>query len=161
MTRSTFGATSADFLISVGPARQLRAQPGTITLWSAQSGGTQYTDLLLDGVAVSAIPVDSSGQVPQFQGPDGVVEIWADAGGSRVRLVTVFTDVAEATDAGIAALLGDADSSTTAALNAKYVAGRACSTDGTDSLPTPTGVGLEFVITAGGLDDIRYDGTSL
>lgn len=41
------------------------------------------------------------------------------------------------------------------------VAGRACSTDGTDGLPVPTGVGMEFVITATGLDDIRYNGTSL
>lgn len=40
-------------------------------------------------------------------------------------------------------------------------AGRACSTDGTDSLPTPAGTGLEFVITAAGLDDIRFNGVSL
>jgi hypothetical protein len=47
------------------------------------------------------------------------------------------------------------------ALKSAYVAGRACSTDGTNSLPTPTGVGMEFVITAAGLQDIRFNGASL
>jgi hypothetical protein len=46
------------------------------------------------------------------------------------------------------------------AINAR-IQGQACSTDGTNSLPTPTGTGLEFVITATGLDDIRFNGTSL
>lgn len=40
-------------------------------------------------------------------------------------------------------------------------AGTAVSTDGSFSLPAPTGVGLEFVIVAGALDDIRWNGTSL
>lgn len=39
--------------------------------------------------------------------------------------------------------------------------GRAVSTDGSFSLPTPTGSGLEFVITANTLEDIRYDGNDL
>jgi hypothetical protein len=42
----------------------------------------------------------------------------------------------------------------------QYVA-RAVSTDGTDGLPTPTGVGFEAVITAAGLADFTYNGTSL
>jgi hypothetical protein len=46
-------------------------------------------------------------------------------------------------------------------LASKYVAGRAASLDGTSSLPAPTGVGLEFVIGADGLDDIRFNGVSL
>jgi hypothetical protein len=46
-----------------------------------------------------------------------------------------------------------------AALRAAF--GRPTSTDGTNSLPVPTGVGLEFVITAAGLQDIRFNGTSL
>lgn len=39
--------------------------------------------------------------------------------------------------------------------------GHPVSTDGTNGLPAPSGVGLEFVITATGLDDIRFNGTSL
>lgn len=41
------------------------------------------------------------------------------------------------------------------------VSGKARSTDATYGLPAPTGVGLEFVITATGLDDIQFDGVSL
>lgn len=41
-----------------------------------------------------------------------------------------------------------------------YVAGKKVSTDGSHGLPTPSGSGLEFVFTAAGLDDIRYDGVS-
>jgi hypothetical protein len=39
--------------------------------------------------------------------------------------------------------------------------GRPVSLDGTNGLPLPTGVGLEFVIGADGLDDIRHNGVSL
>lgn len=43
-------------------------------------------------------------------------------------------------------------------------AGKAVSTDRTDGLPTPTGEGLEMVITGGAnpqLQDIHYNGMSL
>jgi len=43
-------------------------------------------------------------------------------------------------------------------INAIDNAERAVSTDASYGLPAPTGVGLEFVWTAGVLDDIRYDG---
>lgn len=39
--------------------------------------------------------------------------------------------------------------------------GQFVSTDGSFSLPAPTGVGGEFVVTANVLDDIRFDGVSL
>lgn len=44
--------------------------------------------------------------------------------------------------------------------DATRVAGRNVSTDGSHGLPAPIGSGLEFVFTASGLDDIRYDGVS-
>jgi hypothetical protein len=50
---------------------------------------------------------------------------------------------------------------TSAVANSTFVPGQPVSTDGTDSLHTPTGVGLEFVINADGLDDIRFNGVSL
>lgn len=46
-------------------------------------------------------------------------------------------------------------------LAGSFIAGQVVSTDGTDGLPEPTGVGMEFVRNAGGLDDIRFDGVSL
>lgn len=52
-----------------------------------------------------------------------------------------------------------ADVAADATVRAAY--GRPTSTDGTNGLPAPTGVGLEFVITATGLQDIRFNGTSL
>lgn len=88
MARSTFGGTAADFVVQVGASRVLRAFPATLTLWTARTGGTRVTDLLLDGVAVDSIPTDASGGVPPFQGPDNTVQLWADAGGgARVRLL--------------------------------------------------------------------------
>jgi hypothetical protein len=92
MARGTFGGTAGDFVATVGPAGSLRAQSATLTLWTADTGGTQVTDLLLNGSPVTSIPVGRDGQVPEFQGPDGVFELWADAGGGgRARLVPDVT----------------------------------------------------------------------
>lgn len=89
MARSVFGGGSADFLASIGPGGTLRAVPGTLTVWSAPVAGIQYTDLQINGDPASSVPVGSSGQVPQFAGPDGVTVVWADGGGgSRVRLLS-------------------------------------------------------------------------
>ena len=63
-------------------------------------------------------------------------------------------------DVDVAGLVpASSGSSTAAALRAAL--GHPVSTDGTNSLPAPNGVGLEFVITATGLQDIRFNGTSL
>ena len=97
MARATFGGTAGDFVAVVGPGGLVRALPGLVTLWSAETGGVQYTDLVRDGVPVVAIAVGPTGQVPVFQGPDGVAVMWADAsgtgsggggGGHRVRLLS-------------------------------------------------------------------------
>lgn len=117
MARSNFGGTPGDFLAVVGPGGMLRAVPGTLTLWSAETGGTQHTDLLLAGAPVSTIPVTHDGQVPAFQGPDGVSTVWADAdGGQRIRLLSDKTAAELASDAFIAGMLGDTDSDAFAAL---------------------------------------------
>lgn len=117
MARSNFGGTPGDFLAVVGPGGMLRAVPGTLTLWSAETGGTQHTDLRLAGTPVTTIPVSHDGQVPAFQGPDGVSVVWADAGGSqRVRLLSDKTGAELASDSFIATVLGDTGSSSFAAL---------------------------------------------
>jgi hypothetical protein len=88
VTRSDFGGTSNDFLFKSVPFMRLTA--GSLTFWSAASGGTQYTDLLLNGSPVTSITVDSTGLVPTFQGPDGITAMYADegaVGGARVRMV--------------------------------------------------------------------------
>lgn len=87
MARSNFGGTGSDIVLTIGPDRALRLAAANLTFWSAQSGGSRYVDLLLDGVAVSQITVGPDGQIPTFSGPDGISEVWADAGGARVRMV--------------------------------------------------------------------------
>ncbi|WP_133059408.1 hypothetical protein [Nocardioides sp. PD653-B2] len=58
-------------------------------MWTAETGGSQVTDLMLGGVPVTSIPVGTNGAVPTFQGPDGVYSLWADGGSDRSRLDAV------------------------------------------------------------------------
>lgn len=74
---------------------------------------------------------------------------------TKVNSSTYTTGLAGKQDA---ATLG-ADVAADPTVRAAYA--RPTSTDGTNSLPAPTGVGLEFVITATGLQDIRFNGSSL
>ena len=93
MARATFGGSVADYVVSAGSDGLLRLASASLTMWTAATGGTKITDLLLNGATVTAIPVGSDGAVPVFQGPDGVTELWADAGHGRVRLTAPVTVV--------------------------------------------------------------------
>ena len=85
MARSTFGGTHQDLvLVKSGPFVKLADV--TLTFWDAATGGTRYTDLLLDGNPVTAI-TSAGGQVPAFQGPDGVTSMWADDGDNQRHLM--------------------------------------------------------------------------
>ncbi|MFC7892675.1 glycosyl hydrolase family 28-related protein [Streptomyces sp. NPDC057381] len=88
MARSTFGATLADFVVQPTDGLWGVAPGAALTFWSAADGGDQYTDLLdATGAAATTITADEYGAIPAFQGPDGVVAMWADAGGStRARI---------------------------------------------------------------------------
>lgn len=89
MARYNFGGGADDFTFTgriIGGSDYMTLAPSTLTLWSAQTGGTQYTDLMMGGSAVSTITVTASGQVPAFQGPDGVSQMWADGGAGRVLI---------------------------------------------------------------------------
>lgn len=69
-----------------------------ITFWDSVSGGTQYTDLLDNlGTATMSITTDTNGEFPLFNGPDGVVTMWADGSGdgSGPRKLILTTDVAD------------------------------------------------------------------
>ena len=123
MARATFGGTAGDFIAVSGPGGVVRTAPATLTLWSADSGGVRYTDLVLDGAAVSAIPVGPNGQVPAFQGPNNVAALWADAGFRRVRLVSEKTAETLASDGFIASQVADPGSDTSAALDSNYAPG--------------------------------------
>lgn len=85
MARSTFGGTLAD-TVAVISGGFFAVASGSITFWSAKTGGTKYTDLVYNGQAASSIPATNS-QIPQFQGPDGVTQMWADGGGGARLLI--------------------------------------------------------------------------
>lgn len=91
MARQTFGGRPGDFTV-VDPATTsniVTAAPSLTggTVWSAKSGGTQYTDLLVGGSPVTTITTDSHGAVVAFQGPNNVSSVWVSfGGGTRVLL---------------------------------------------------------------------------
>ncbi|QKW17382.1 hypothetical protein HUT12_23225 [Verrucosispora sp. NA02020] len=73
----------------------------TVTFWSDEQGGTQYTDLLdADSQATNSVTladgsgVRARGQIPPFWGPDGITRMWAQAG-SNPRALMVTTDAAD------------------------------------------------------------------
>lgn len=108
--RHWFGQTLTDWSMTLGtPAESNGVRyadvaavgPKTVTMWNADTGGSQYTDLLdVSGAAVSEITTADGtgtlalGTIPRFQGPDGVALLWADAGGGA-RYLMIATDLAD------------------------------------------------------------------
>lgn len=92
MSRYTFGGNASDYAVAApsGNGGVLRALPSATggTCWSARVGGTQYTDLI---AVRGGVPVctDPDGYLYQFQGPDGVTDLWVDLGtGTRFHLTS-------------------------------------------------------------------------
>lgn len=120
MARRLFGGDLTGWTMALGDTvtassgasgPQVLAQTSvSVTMWSAQSGGVQYTDLLdQTGVAQTFVTTDAAtGQIPAFQGPDADPEVtymWADAGAGRQLLVaTDLGDVVAANTGAIATL---------------------------------------------------------
>lgn len=155
MARATFGGTAADTV-----ARRVKVlghdvddyEAATLTVWSAQTGGTQYTDLLVNGAASNSVPVDSTGQVPEFQGPDGVTVVWVSAGGARVKMLPAEGP----TDTSVAGYVNDSASSTRTALGVALGYLSKAPTDGSDARATlATEIancvtnGLDLILPAG------------
>lgn len=97
MARSKFGGTHLDVVLApyrFGQRHLAELRGGVdVTFWDAADGGSKVTDLLLDGSAASQIATDPDGYLPEFEGPDGVFTLYADAGFGR-RFLTLTTDVA-------------------------------------------------------------------
>lgn len=119
MTRRSFGGDLTGWTMALGDTvtassgaagPQVLAQTAvSVTMWSAQTGGVQYTDLLdSTGIAQTFVTTDATtGQIPAFQGPDddSVTYMWADAGAGRQLLVaTDLGDVVVANTESIATL---------------------------------------------------------
>jgi hypothetical protein len=80
--RRRFGGTTADWTFQfVGDAID-RAAGVTVTFYNALTGGIQITDLTTAGGGpITSVVSDASGEIPEFFGPDSVVEMFADANG--------------------------------------------------------------------------------
>ena len=140
MARSDFAGSSADFVFStytLGSSSLLKLASATLYAWDAETGGNQVTDLLVDGAAATSVPVGADGQIPTFQGPDGVTTLWLSAGlsGERFRFVnspddidsamasaidTPGSEVATVLSASIAAEVGTEGTETRILLNAAF-----------------------------------------
>lgn len=96
MARNTFGEGTADFVADPDTGRPKRN--ATVRFYDAETGGSQYTDLLVDGAPATQVTSGVGGRW-ECQGPDGVVTMWADAGGDR-RFVVVATEVWTAAGGG-------------------------------------------------------------
>ncbi len=111
MARQQFGGGLADWTFAATSGGVQVIGGITVLCYSAETGGTQYTDLrTITGVAISSV-VSSNGSdgraigtIPPFQGPDGIKEMWVSASsGPRARMVCagdVDTAVALATVKG-------------------------------------------------------------
>jgi lysophospholipase L1-like esterase len=131
VARTTFGGTLADYVVL--PESGVYRRPGSVevTVWDAQTGGTQLTDLLLlDGTPVTSLRTGSEGLIPAFRGPDEVKEAWYQVAGAsqRQRIATGARGPAGqdgapgGSDAAMAAWINDEDSQTRASLSERVVA---------------------------------------
>lgn len=106
MARYRFGGGPADWTfdgVSADSVPDLAQMQGglTCTFWNAETGGTQYSDLLDSNgqpatqiVSEDGTGLRNTGQIPPFWGPDGVTRMWVEcAGGARLLMVT--TDAAD------------------------------------------------------------------
>lgn len=113
--RYTFNATPADVAVQPPAANTsllLIAAPGlTGTLWNAETGGTQYTDLLVDGVAADHVTTDASGRrAGVLQGPDGVPVMFLDySGGTGPRYAIYGSEAIQIVASNGGSILLDAD----------------------------------------------------
>lgn len=120
MARCEFGGGSADFVMAASNGGFIKLSAATLYVWTTQVGGSQITDLQLNGAPVTVVPVGSDGQVPVFLGPnDGTSEVWVTAGptGPRTRLTSGVTS---ATDAVVSGLVGNPATATGGALSSTY-----------------------------------------
>ena len=122
MARFDFGGTSADWVFSTQADGTMRVAAAGLTFWSAKTGGTQYTDLIVDGQPSSAVTVGADGQIPVFQGPDGVTQMWASGGGARALITTWSRNSLTVSDDSLSSVLADEESTARATLNAAFAA---------------------------------------
>jgi hypothetical protein len=101
-TRHRFGGDIAAWTMGVGSGSAVTlTSAATVTFWSAQTGGTQYTNLASDAAGSTTFTsVTSSngadgysvGSIEPFYGPPDVAMMWASAN-SGPRMMMIANDV--------------------------------------------------------------------
>jgi hypothetical protein len=92
--RYNFGMTPTDWVFQEGAGQEVILAAGvTLTFWNLQTGGVQYKDLVQDGTGVETIisgdgDTAPTGTIPRFLGPDGITQMWVDAGGDARYLMS-------------------------------------------------------------------------
>jgi len=121
--RYLFGSGASDFAIAP-PSRHggfvvSAASLGNGTLWSAATGGTQYTDLqTVNGGVTTKVSTDADGSLVPFYGPPGVDGAWLDFGGGG----RAFLGASHGQDVHVAALVADDASAAAVALDTRLQA---------------------------------------
>lgn len=93
------GVDAADATLTVDDMAQVVGAI-VVTFWTAESAGSQYTDLLdINGLPVTYVTSSdgtdgrAKGQIPQFFGPDEVTLMWAQAGDGPRAIIKTTDDL--------------------------------------------------------------------
>ncbi|MFI7608776.1 hypothetical protein ACIBTV_27200 [Micromonospora sp. NPDC049366] len=148
MARYWYGMSLADWtllLTTVGETPNVVQASGgaPITFWNAETGGTQYIDLLdADGAPTTSVLSSTGGNraigtIPPLRGPDNIKWMWASAGGGPRMLMAGRVDAVDRNGDQMLGSLLLADGSPAA--SQAYAVSRAGDTMvGPLSVPTPT-----------------------
>jgi hypothetical protein len=140
MARQTFGGdTTAIAMTAVAdPDNTLKlARNATgITTWTAQTGGTQVTDLQnMAGGAITTVSTDANGGF-QFKGPDEIYQLWMDSGiGARQLAISQAGSSAMAASFAAKADLGHTHTGTYIASSEKAAASGVASLNSSSQVP--------------------------
>ncbi|MFW6776266.1 GDSL-type esterase/lipase family protein [Nocardioides sp. CPCC 205120] len=86
MARMNLGGGPSDFLIDVTSGAHRNAGPAVLTFWTAEVGGTQLTDVQVDGAPVESVRAGSYGHIPKVSVEVGdAAGAWVQAGASGPR----------------------------------------------------------------------------
>ncbi len=79
--RRLFGGDMTGWTFAIAGGGALVVSPGaTVTFYSALTGGSQYVDLQdTNGLPITSVTTDSTGEIPPFLGPDSIWMMAADA----------------------------------------------------------------------------------
>ena len=176
MARHLFGGGIGDYVVAPGGSvtvngitgeQELLVPGTTVIFFDAIAAGNAITDLLdLLNTPITSVTADVNGAVPQFQGPNLVRSMWADAnGGGGPRRLMIATDIGSdlaGDEANIATLQGTVLGLAAVATSGHYsdlsgapsLATVATSGAYSDLTGTPS-LGLQAVVKLGGTWPLR------